>query len=88
MERGSPVDELRKDHQAILTDARDLEATVRGLGTNRSQAQDAVSGSLRTRVEMLRDGMHAHFRREEDGLFPEAQRLVAETEGRVWSEPL
>jgi len=79
----SPIEEMRKEHQALLNDAKELEATVRGLEAGTGESWDRVGGSLPERLEMFHRGLLLHFRREEEGLFPDARRMVSERARRA-----
>ena len=78
MAERSPIQELRTEHQRLMKDAKDLQTTVGGLSTNPEAAQEATSGHLRSRAEQFRDDLLAHFRREQECLFPDARQAVSE----------
>ena len=73
----SPFEALKDEHVALLTEANDIESTVRGLtgGEAGSLGGGAV---LRDELEMFQRQLRIHFRREEEGLFPEAKRMISE----------
>jgi iron-sulfur cluster repair protein YtfE (RIC family) len=73
----SPFDELREEHVALLADAGDLQASLRGL--TQPEAATLGGGSLiRDTLDIFQRRLRVHFRREEEGVFPEAQRMVSE----------
>jgi hemerythrin-like domain-containing protein len=77
METRSPFDELREEHVALLVDARGIQASLRGL--TQPQTAALAGGSLiRNTLDIFQRRLHAHFRREEEGAFPEARRMVSE----------
>jgi iron-sulfur cluster repair protein YtfE (RIC family) len=73
----SPFDELSQEHVALLVDARDLQASVRGL-TQPAAATRALGSTIRNTLDIFQRRLHVHFRREEEGVFPEARRLLSE----------
>lgn len=79
----SAIDELRKDHDILRRDMEALVSAVRSLGQDPQAIQEALSGSLRERLAYLYAGMRLHFRREEEGLFPDARRMVSEGARKV-----
>jgi hemerythrin-like domain-containing protein len=74
----SAVDELRKDHDILMRDMATLSDTIRALGEDSEATQAALDGRLRGQVSYLAAGMGLHCRREEEALFPDAQRMVSE----------
>lgn len=70
MSQASPIDELRKEHQRLLTDLKDLQDSAR-------ESSDQVTATGRDRMEMFQRALQIHFRREQEGLFPDARQLVA-----------
>jgi len=77
MESRSPFDELREEHVALLVDARDIQASLRGL-TQPAGAGLGGGSLIRDSLEIFQRRLRVHFRREEEGVFPEAQRMVSE----------
>lgn len=75
MSPASPIDELRKEHQRLLTDLKDLQDSAR-------ESSDQVTATGRDRIEMFQRALQIHFRREEEGLFPDARQLVARSSKR------
>jgi hemerythrin-like domain-containing protein len=77
MEGKSPFEELTEEHVALLTDVSDLQASIRGL--TQPGATTLGGGSLvRDSLEIFQRRLRVHFRREEEGAFPDAQRMVSE----------
>ncbi len=73
----SPFEDLKEEHFALLTEVNDLRSTIRGL--NRPDAGSLGGGAVvRDELEMFRRRLRIHFRREEEGLFPEARRMISE----------
>ncbi|MCJ7752377.1 MAG: hemerythrin domain-containing protein [Armatimonadetes bacterium] len=73
----SPFEDLKDEHVALLTEMNDIQSSVRGLmgGDAASLGGGAV---LRDELEMFLRQLRFHFRREEEGLFPEAKRMISE----------
>jgi hemerythrin-like domain-containing protein len=78
MNATSPIEELQKDHEILNRDLQGLAATVGALGDSAEALQEVLNGSLRGRMAYFLAGMQLHFRREEEGLFPDAKRMVSE----------
>ena len=70
MSPASPIDELRKEHQRLVTDLKGLQDSAR-------ESSDQVDATGRDRIEMFQRALQIHVRREEEGLFPDARQLVA-----------
>jgi len=83
MAERSPIQELREEHRRLVKDAEDLQTTIGGLSTSPEAAQEATNGHLRARTEQFRDDLLAHFRREEECLFPDVRRAASEGAQRV-----
>ncbi len=77
MAEGSPVEEIRKDHETLKRDVKALGAAIHRVGRDARATQGALSGSLRDRLALFSARMRLHFRREEEALFRDAQRAVA-----------
>lgn len=73
----SPFEDLKDEHVALLTQMNDIQSSVRRL-----MGEDAASlgggAVLRDELEMFLRQLRFHFRREEEGLFPEAKRMISE----------
>jgi len=78
MSGAPPLRELNNEHQTLAADVRQLEAAVRQLDTADARSWAEQARTLRDQVEMFQRAMLLHFRREEEGLFPDAQRMVAD----------
>ena len=77
MEQRSPFGELADDHMALVVDMGDLQGAIHRLAQPGVGALD----SGRQIVDLLDSfqwRLRVHFRREEEGVFPEAQRIVSE----------
>lgn len=74
----SPFDELREEHAALLIDVRDLQSSIRRMTQPDATTLGGQVSSVRDQLELLSRRFRAHFRREEEGVFPEAQRMVSE----------
>jgi|GEM_PF-1515418 len=79
----TPLDELRKDHGILANDIKALASDIRELGESQDAARPALDGSLRARLTEFYEGMLMHFRREEEGLFPDARRLASEGDPKL-----
>jgi hemerythrin-like domain-containing protein len=78
MSQRSPIQELQREHQFLVADIKDLEETMRAARDGLSEWWAANAGSFRARLDMFRQHLDMHFRREEEGLFPDAQQMVSE----------
>ena len=76
-----PLQELNGEHQSLAADARQIEAAVREIGAAQAPSWAEDARTLRDQVEMFRRALAMHFRREEEGLFPDAKRMVADQAG-------
>lgn len=76
-----PLQELNGEHQSLAADVRQIEAAVREIGAAQAPSWAEDARTLRDQVEMFRRALAMHFRREEEGLFPDAQRMVADQAG-------
>jgi len=77
-----PLQELNGEHQSLAADVRQIEAAVREIGAIQAPSWAGDARTLRDQVEMFRRALALHFRREEEGLFPDAKRMVADQGGR------
>ncbi|UCC68435.1 MAG: hemerythrin domain-containing protein [Armatimonadota bacterium] len=82
MSKMSPIQDLTKEHQALLADMKDLQAAVRELDAGAALSWAEQARTLRDQFEMFQRAMSLHIRREEEGLFPDVQSMVAEQGGR------
>jgi hemerythrin-like domain-containing protein len=73
-----PLQELNGEHQSLATEVRQIEAAVREIGAVRMPSWAEEARTLRDQLEMFRRALALHFRREEEGLFPDAKRMVAD----------
>lgn len=73
----SPFEDLKDEHVALLTEMNDIQSSVRGL---MGEEAAALGGGavLRDELEIFLRQLRIHFRREEEGLFPEAKRMISE----------
>ena len=83
MSHASPLDELRREHQLVLADIADIHTAMRETATSTESARDVIGGSLRSRLDMFRQGILLHFRREEECLYPDARLLISKGAGRA-----
>ncbi len=77
MQTRSPFDELLKEHAGLISAAGALETSIRGL-TKPDTAALSGGAVVRDELDLLQRAMKLHFRREEEAVFPEAQRMVSE----------
>jgi hemerythrin-like domain-containing protein len=78
MSEKSATGELREEHEAGLACMRELAAAVAAGATAAKQARPQAEKEIRARLEALRQRLLLHFRKEEEGLYPEVRRIVAE----------
>jgi iron-sulfur cluster repair protein YtfE (RIC family) len=77
VERRSPVDELREEHAVLRDQVRNLADAIAGfIGVETGRLEDAT-GAVREQAAALRSSLLLHFRKEEDGLFPDVITLVS-----------
>lgn len=76
-----PLQELNGEHRSLAADVRQIEAAVREIGAVQAPSWAEETRTLRDQVEMFRRALAMHFRREEEGLFPDAKRMVADQAG-------
>lgn len=77
MSETSPTNELRKEHQLVLADIAAAHEMMQGLGAGPEAPQGFFSASFRARLDMFRQGILVHFRREEECLYPAANAMVS-----------
>ena len=76
MAGASVVEELHKDHSALRNHVAALESLLQTWDGTVSGTEQTPGGTVRARLDGLGAELEVHFRREEEGLFPDAQRLV------------
>ncbi|MFB3883383.1 MAG: hemerythrin domain-containing protein [Armatimonadota bacterium] len=77
MEPRSPFGELADDHMALVVDMGDLQGAVRRL--NQPSLGTLDSGNqIADMLDAFQWRLRVHFRREEEGVFPEAHRIISE----------
>jgi len=74
----SAVDALRKDHETLRSHVAALAGMVEAWGSSPQGRQRMLDGAFGGRLACLNTEMERHFRREEEGFFPDARRLVTE----------
>jgi len=77
MAGGSVVDALRRDHETLKSHVAALDAMVQAWGASRQGTERMLNGAFHERMTYFGTEMGRHFRREEEGLFPDARRLAA-----------
>jgi len=77
MSAKSPFEDLREEHVALLAEMDGIQSSVRGL---MGEGTASVGGGavLRDEMEMFQRQLRIHFLWEEEGLFPEAKRMIFE----------
>jgi len=83
MSERSATDELREEHRSAILQMSQLEAALGSLAGPVQGVAAEVKSSIKARIESLRGHLFLHFRKEEEGLYPEVQRMVAEGAPRV-----
>jgi hemerythrin-like domain-containing protein len=73
----SPFDDLNEEHRALLNDVGELKSTIRNL-TGQEASSLGGGGVVRDELELFQKKLRIHFRREEEGIFPEARRIISE----------
>lgn len=74
----SPFDELTEDHASLRAEMQGLQHSVRALTQGNEGAPGSGGKLIQDELGVLRKRLHAHFRREEECVFPEGQRMVSE----------
>lgn len=82
MSQRSPIQELGREHQFLVADIKDLDEAMRAVRDRPGEWWAANAGALRARLDMFSEHLEMHFRREEEGLFPDAQQMALERAGR------
>lgn len=77
----SQLDLLLQEHDAARKLIEALHDEVRALGSSRTEA--ASLSACRNCLDSLREALLLHFRVEEEGLFPDVQRIVGEGAPKV-----
>ncbi len=83
MSDGLPTDDLRAEHRDALEQVIALEAAVGALQAGQSGDWAQARVELQRRIKRLREGLLLHFRREEEGLFPDVLTMVSRDAPRV-----
>ena len=88
MAKRLPTDELREEHQAALDGFEGLRQALEGVrgggGADGGGADESRAwAGLRKRLDEVRALLLLHFRKEEDGLFPDVVSLVSRDAPRV-----
>jgi len=92
MRAKSPFEDLKDEHVSLLGEMTELVGRMRDMANPEKTALGGSAGVLRDGLEMFDHHLHTHFRREEEGLFPEAQRMIsggaqgADVFGRFFAE--
>ena len=83
MGQPSPIDDLKREHQTVLAEIKELEGRVQGLRRGAADTRGDARRELSDRLDMFRRSLMLHFKREEEGLFADAQRMVSERARKV-----
>ena len=73
----SPAEELRREHEAALSGLRQLRSAVEGHSGD-SGGTPALPPEFTRQLDALRNALLLHFRKEEQGLYPDVRKIVAE----------
>jgi hemerythrin-like domain-containing protein len=76
MAHRSPIDELRFEHRLLSVHLADLETMLREVTSD--EAWERVGLEVCRRLDAFLAALAVHFRKEEDGLFPDVRAMVAE----------
>jgi len=79
----TPTDELRDEHEHARAAMAGLQRKIDVLCAGTDTAWPEVAGDLRNDLDELCRGLLLHFRKEEEGLFPEILRIVSKGAPRV-----
>jgi len=83
MTRESILDDLRKEHEAVLDGVRAMIGEVERVGAGGEPPTREQVENCRERLRSLRRAFTVHRCREEVGLFPEVEQVVSEGAPRV-----
>ena len=78
MSEGLPLEELRDEHSVALDVMREASDEVRAITASAPSAWGPEADKLLWRLRELRRALVLHFRKEEEGLFPDVRAKVAE----------
>lgn len=82
-EERSPTDELREEHDVALAEMARLRETAATLLRGGESVPEDAGDELSARLADLGRTLGLHFRKEEEGLFPEVQEMASEGAPRV-----
>ncbi len=74
----SPFEDMMEEHVALVTEMGELMNSMRELANSEKAPLGAEPGLVRNSLELFQYRLRTHFRREEEGLYPEAQRIISE----------
>lgn len=72
----SPTDELRREHEAILAQVTEFASAIDRI-TGRIRNWDEVGAGIRRLLGAFRRPLLLHFRKEEEGLYPDVREAVS-----------
>lgn len=78
MSEGLPLEELRSEHEVALDVMRQVAEEARAITAGAPSEWGLEADRLLWRLRELRRALLLHFRKEEDGLFPDVRAQVAE----------
>jgi len=78
MSEGLPLEELRSEHDVALAVMRQVREEARAITASAPSTWSPGADKLVWRLRELRRALLLHFRKEEEGLFPDVRARVAE----------
>ncbi len=79
----TPTDELRDEHEHARAAIAGLQRKIEAFCASPDSSRPEVAGDLRNDLDQLSRSLLLHFRKEEEGLFPELRQMVSKGAPRV-----
>jgi len=83
MNESSPIAMLSQEHEAALEKIRTIELSLRGFAAGPTSGELETARNLWASFDEFRRLLLTHFRKEEEGLFPDVRQMVSEGAPRV-----
>ena len=83
MDEKTPTDELRDEHEHARAAIAALQRKIDVLCASTDSTWPEVAGEIRGDLDEFCRGLLLHFRKEEEGLFPEVLKMVSKGAPRV-----
>jgi len=83
MDEKTPTDELRDEHEHARAAIAEFQRKIDVLCDGTDSSSPEVAGDLRNDLDQLCRSLLLHFRKEEEGLFPDVLQMVSRGAPRV-----